>query len=198
MGLGAAAASASAAGGDGAGRGAEEDPEAAAEEHGEQAAGWGAAGTREPPRARCWQALGSGAARSSLSLAFLLPPLCSPLPLLPPPSWTSRPAAALRDGRGTAETLREEGRRGRGRMAPRSAEPERPTRPPSAEVTGREEARVLPPAPGLGVGAPECPRAWAWRGVWDQLLLICFLFTRDVHLSPLWSRPSETQFLPWW
>lgn len=68
----------------------------------------------EPPRTRCWQALGSGAARSALSLAFLPPPLPPLLPTLLSslrPPWTCAAGRSPeRRGSGQRSPPREEGR----------------------------------------------------------------------------------------
>jgi hypothetical protein len=135
----------------------------------------------EPPRTRCWQALGSGAARSALSLAFLPPPLPPLLPSLlssPPSSPPSalpgraRPDAAQRDADRDSEAPRE--RRGAGRSGRTQGWAglgwvglggggvgTGVTRPRGPRAEGRAAPSFSNPV-DLGVWAGQ--RRWAWRG----------------------------------
>lgn len=175
----------------------------------------------EPPRARCWQALGSGAARSALSLAFppsspSLPPLPSP-PLLPPPSLDVRSRPQPRGTRLRTESpLAGGGVRG-GAVDPRDllglgwgwGSPG--SRGP--EDKERKVLIALSNPPALGVRTSR--RAWAWRGPLgrgpslyrggggcrggvESATFVCLLFTTDVHLNPpsLAALPPRDSLLP--
>lgn len=168
----------------------------------------------ERPRARSWQALGSGAARSALSLAFLPPPL--PSQPSPPPSalpGRAQPAAAQRDAAPDGEAPR--GRRGAGRSG-------RPQYWAGLGGGGHRGQEAAGTAGGRVWTAPSLCNPWdlgvradqrwlaARGGDWgvggkpfagahglERATFVCWLFTTDVHPNPpSLVVPDKTRFFP--